>query len=678
MGFLPLVPGCRRLRDAAKAHAAGEMERVDYRALRRRIIIELDSRFAAADGSAEKTMGNLKTVSEITRRRAHDCESDRPTAAQVQTEGTVNHGLKLAEPSKPTLVAPLLLIFLTLVLLVVSGNALARSTTILPLRDRAPNPDQAAIVDVQHLRIEYSAEMPGLDKAALNAQASQWLAEARAASQPTAAHGFTATEVEDLAALLARLGVHSQEGLDESAVAAINAMTRRQQLRRGVSVVQLEQVAQRIQASLRQKGWLVASAFLPAQEVQAGEVRISVLPGQLAQVLSDSDTRLARAAQESLASLLNAPLRSDELESIMYRLNHLPGVRAQGSLAAGSEVGASVLNLRLDNQRRVVSRFRFDDLGDERSARFRLEGALDIYNPLLQGDLLSLAVEQRYDSQSGTRGSLNYQIPIGRLGDVLSVGAVINGFSVERLLETPAPDDDSDIDGQGSSIQIGYDRVLIGNRQRSLGLGLDLAWQDLELGSTDQTLWWLAPRIGGHWVLADSRWVLRGQSKLTLGRIASGAFFAQPDEFVSIESRLSAWHPLGSQSVRLNLVGQLGSDDLPDSLKLSLGGIGGVRGLRPGSFSADKSLTAGIEFTATPARFRSYGELLLFGQWARGQRELIGERASARSWELGVGWRLPSSSRFSGELRFAVPFNQRGLEANDDDPRLLFRLHYRP
>ena len=108
-------------------------------------------------------MGNLKTVSEVTRRRAHDCESDRPTAAQVQTEGTVNHGLKLAEPSKPTLVAPLLLIFLTLVLLVVSGNALARSTTILPLRDRAPNPDQAAIVDVQHLRIEYSTEMPGLD-----------------------------------------------------------------------------------------------------------------------------------------------------------------------------------------------------------------------------------------------------------------------------------------------------------------------------------------------------------------------------------------------------------------------------------------------------------------------------------------------------------------------------------
>lgn len=680
MSFLPFVPGCRRLREAAKAHAAGEMQRTEYRALRRRVIEELSARFEAADGSADAAIANVSSPGEITRRRVRDQQA--PETARIDTQQLRDANSELE--NKPGLFAPLLLIVLTLVLLMLSANALARDDLIPSLKDRAPNPDQAAVVWVEQLQIDYQTAMPGLDEAALRTKVAQWLKQARSASESTEAHGFTQAEIEDLAHLLARLGVHTTDGLSESAVSAINTMTRRQQSRRGVSVVQLEQIAQQIQTHLRAQGWLVASVFLPAQQIQDGQVRISVLPGQLAEVRPTTSGKLARAAQTSLAGLLNQPLQSKELESFMFRLNHLPGVRAQGSLEAGPEVGTSVLNLRLDDRRRVTSRLRFDDLGDQRSARFRLEGAVDVHNPLLRGDLLSLALQQRFDNNSATRGSLSYRVPVGRLGDVVSVGAVVNGFSVERLLNS---DDSSinneggatgDIDGRGTSFNLGYDRVLIGHRQRSLGIGLDFAWQDLELGATDQSLWWLAPRVGGHWVLADSRWVLRGQSKLTLGRIARGAFFSQPDEFASLESRLTAWHPLGSQSVRLSVNAQLGSDDLPDSLKLSLGGAAGISGLRPGSFSADRSVAAGVEFTATPQRLRTYGDLLLYGRWARGQRELVGAQTSARSWEAGVGWRLPKSRHLSGEIRFALPFNQQGLESDDDDPRLLFRLHYRP
>ena len=675
MSFLPFVPACRRLREAAKAHAAGEMDRADYRALRRRVIVELGHRFEAADGSALSHLPITYAPGEVTMRRNREQQQHKACGTQIEQR-------RIREAQPPPVIRagigpPLLLIALTLILLVVSASALAQVDLIPAVRDRAPNPEQAMVLRVDQLQINYLDDMPGLNRQEVAGLVADWLDQARLATEPTASHGFTDAELEDIAHLMSRLGVHSPDGLNESAVSAINTMTRRQQQRRGVSVVQLEQIAEELQRYLREQGWLVASAYVPAQEAVDGRVAIAVLPGRLAEVRTSTSTALTRSVQASLLPQLNQPLRSQELESLMYRLNSLPGIRAQGSLEAGDDVGTTRLNLQLDQQRRVASRFGIDDLGDQRSARFRLQGAVDIFNPLQRGDLLSLSLEQRVDNNSGTRGSLDYRLPVNRLGDALSFGVSINGFSVERLLDS---DDDSlgDIDGQGTSIDVGYDRVLIGHRQRSLGVGVDLVWQDLELGPSNQQLWWLAPRFGGHWVLADSQWVLRGQSKVSVGQIASGAFAEQPKEFASLESQLSAWHPLGSQSVRVSLSAQLGTDDLPDSLKRSLGGPAGIASLRPGSFSSDRAVGAGLEFTATPARLRPFGELLLFGGWSRGQRELLGTQASARSWEAGVGWRLRSTRRLRGELRFAIPFNQQGLEADDDDPRLLFRLHYRP
>ena len=675
MSFLPLVPACRRLREAAKAHAAGELAQADYRALRRRTIEELGARFDAADGSAQLPIAGLSWPGETTARRA----GQQPRAFESQGHGLGVEPLKMVEDPAKTdgswFNSTFLLILLTLVLLVASASALAQTVEIPAVRDRAANPDQALVIAIEALQINYLDAMPELDKLAVDAKVMEWLEQARAASQPTAPHGFTEAELADIAQLMARLGVHTSEGLDESAAEAINTLTRRQQQRRGVSIAQLEQIAQQLQQYLREQGWLVASAYLPAQELIDGRVLLNVLPGRLAEVRATSQTTLVRSAQASLEPLLNQPLRAPALEAFMFRLNSLPGIRAQGSLEAGDDIGTTRLNLQLDQQRRVASRFRFDDLGDRRSARFRLEGALDVFNPLQRGDLLSLAIEQRLDRNSGTRGSLNYQLPVGKLGNAVSFGASINGFSVERLLGLSGS---GDIDGQGATIRAGYDRVLLGTRHQSLDTGIDVAWQNLELGDAAQQLWWVAPRIGGHWVLPDNQWVFRGQASLTVGRITSGTFTEQTDGFASLESRVSAWHPVGNQSVRLSLNTQLGSDDLPDSLKRTLGGVARVRGLRPGSFSADRSVAAGVEVTATPDLLRRFGELLLFGNWARGQRSLLGLETSARSWEVGVGFRLRSTAHLSGEVRFALPFGQEGLEADDDDPRLLFRLQYRP
>ncbi len=659
MSFLELEPAARRLRQVAKAHAAGEIPRHDYRRVRRKIIEDLHIDFTEVHASGKLPIDRFSLGDDDTRRRVSDEFVSSSVDQPMETESPEARNW------------PKVVVALVCLILVFGGLATSASS-IPPVRERDPNPKNSLTLSVRTLEIANFEELPGIHLSELEALLSALIADARSESGASSSNQLSQIELSEFGDLLVRLGVRSDQGLDETAVTALNALAQRQRTRRGVSVVQLERAAEQVERFYRDRGYLAARVFVPAQTVTDERVILQVLPGRIARIDLDSTNSLSKLARQSFDSQLGQAAKRSSLESSLYRLNDLPGVRASGNLSAGDRVGETVLNLSLENQRKFVSRFTLDNLGDERSSRYRLQARTEWRNPLERGDNLVLTGALKVRPEEATEFGVSYTTPGLKLGDTLSASIYRSDFAVlPRFLEDP-------ILADASTIDFGFKRLLVGSRIKSISVGAHAAAQLLDFSGSDQTLWWIAPEVEAHKVFDRSRWVLRGATSLTAGHISSGTYAGQPAEFIRGWGSLWAWKPIGRQSIRIEMSGQLGSRDLPDSQKFRLGGDRRISGIRPGSFTADSAFVAGIGVTATPASWRQFGELELSTRIGQGHVHVSQKRESAFAWDGGVSWRLPQSRQISGALRLSVPLLTSGIEDSHDRARVLFDLSWRP
>jgi len=641
------------------------MAREDYRRMRREIIAELHVEFSSTDGVVD----SFALGPDSTERR------EKSIVLEAQTQPKPNS--KKWTPSKPKtrnlLVA--VAVFTVVLAIFAAAGVLASGTaidTIIPaVRDRDPNPQSSMILPVSEIRVDIQSLAPEISENELDQKVDAWFAEARAAALDVGGSGFSATELDELGDLLNRLGVHDQEGLDAGAVAALNALVAGQKKRRQLTLAQLERIAERVQAFFRERGYLAARAYVPAQTLDGDLAVLHVLPGRLESVVTESSARLAKLARDAFADQLGNPATIYSLESILYRLNSLAGVTATGSLRAGQEIGGTTLDLQLSNPSRLIGQVSVDNHGDRRSAKYRLRGAVDWRNPLGRGDNLHIEASQRYESQQATGLGVEYRTPTNQLGDVAEISYTLNDFA----LDGPG----ANLDGRSSTFRLGFERQLFGRRDRSLTTGFAGAFQNLALADLDQELWWIEPHLAAHRVFDEARWVIRGNASVVAGKLGSARAAGQSASFGLLRAELSAWRPLGAQELRLQFLGQLGTSDLPDSLKKTLGGPRRVSAIRPGSFLTDSSLVLGLEMSATPAQLRNYGALAFYTRVGSGQREAENSQASAFAWEGGVVWRLPSSSSWTGELRLGIPLSVDGLtETGDENARVFFSLGWRP
>ena len=93
---------------------------------------------------------------------------------------------------------------------------------------------------------------------------------------------------------------------------------------------ELRQMAAKVSSYYRERGYFLAQALVPAQEIANGVVQLKVLEGRLGQVeLSNASEVSDRTASSLLAGLQDAsPVTQAELERRILLLSDLPGVLA--------------------------------------------------------------------------------------------------------------------------------------------------------------------------------------------------------------------------------------------------------------------------------------------------------------------------------------------------------------
>jgi hemolysin activation/secretion protein len=195
----------------------------------------------------------------------------------------------------------------------------------------------------------------------------------------------------------------------------------------------LNDAASRVQRYYRERGYFLAVAYLPQQEIKDGVVEISILEGRLGQINLQVDPKV-RLKESFARSILTAHLKpgdlitENSLERPLLLLRDLPDMEVTSELGPSkTQVGAADLTVKLAENRRPVTGFvDFDNWGNVFSGQYRFGLNLNTGDLTGYGDLLSFRGFITNDSLM-TFGRITYVIPIGHYGT--RVGAGVTGFN---------------------------------------------------------------------------------------------------------------------------------------------------------------------------------------------------------------------------------------------------------
>lgn len=160
-----------------------------------------------------------------------------------------------------------------------------------------------------------------------------------------------------------------------------------------LSLAELENLAQRVTQHYRSQGYFVARAYIPAQEIEAGVIRIQVVEGSYGAFRLKNESLVNDEVLQGFFRPLKREgiVSLNSLEQALRLINDTPGVRVTGAdVAPGQQVGSSDLVLGMAATSGITGSVLFDNYGSAYTGKNRVSFNLDVNSPSRQGDRISL------------------------------------------------------------------------------------------------------------------------------------------------------------------------------------------------------------------------------------------------------------------------------------------------
>ena len=380
-----------------------------------------------------------------------------------------------------------------------------------------------------------------------------------------------------------------------------------------VSLGELRAAARAITELYRASGFVVARAFVPAQRLDDGVVKVTVLEGSLH---SSTVQNQSKVRQETLDAIVAAQelngkvIRNAPTDRTLLLLADLPGVGAvNGLLKPGEAVGTSDLMIPVQPGKDREGDVSADNYGNRYTGTYRLNGHVDLLSPLDRGDRLSLR---------GTVTDLNlvygraaYDLPANDNG--LRAGAAVSSSHYELGKEFKSLGASGTANTLGAYALYPIQRGLVSNvwvsgavEQRWLADHAAASATTKKNASTGtMTLYgdvadaigggaystWSASAVGGHLDIRTPTALTTDQA----GPKANGNYL----KVLGSATRLQAI--TADTSAFVVVSGQRASKNLDSSEKFVLGGIYGVRAYPQGEGAGDDGWLASVELRHTLA-----------------------------------------------------------------------------
>jgi hemolysin activation/secretion protein len=493
---------------------------------------------------------------------------------------------------------------------------------------------------------------------------------------------------------------------------AILDVARAAQPSQGYSINQLQDVAGKVAAYYREHGYILAQAFVPAQQVKNGEVTVQVLEGRLAGVLVEGNKGYSASTLiRPFNPLIGEPVDKDTIESALLTLTNYPGVTAFGVLGAGHDIGTTNLTLRVQSEDRFHIESVTDNYGTQYAGEYREQVTLTFNDLLGQADRLRLTGLYGANSFSGSAhgayGGIDYQIPIFTPDNSLHLVHLTNAYNVG---EEAANVTTSGSNGKTHIDEIGFIHEFARTRLGSASIGLAFNVKSATFDAPPSVLYddkLTTARLDAQWERIDTRF--RGVNRVTVSYThgfndllgALGAYDPNAPAVDSHVSRLGAsgeFNKINIQLQRLQRItqytslvlrvdGQYTSDPLVSLEQFSMGGPDSVRAYPVAEVLAEKGGVASLELTAGAPGFAgrpafggaTWGQVLqfsLFVDYADGQLNSPLSGTQERSTHLaGAGGAVQFSlpGHFFSRLDLAVPLTHRDA-SNGRHTQYFFRL----
>jgi hemolysin activation/secretion protein len=206
-----------------------------------------------------------------------------------------------------------------------------------------------------------------------------------------------------------------------------------------ITLAQIYDAADTVTNYYTSHGYGLASVNVPAQKISGGIVKLEVIEGRVSRISVENNDR--HQSDEILGYLGDVHpsqiYRGDDLQSGMRLINELPGLKAKAVVTPGDQYGTSDIVIKTREQL-INGSVSLDNYGREQIDEFRLTGQVQINNPFMVEDQISLlALHSQFShlryynagyslpiNYSGTRLVMNY----GR-ADFVVKNTPVDGYS---------------------------------------------------------------------------------------------------------------------------------------------------------------------------------------------------------------------------------------------------------
>ncbi len=244
----------------------------------------------------------------------------------------------------------------------------------------------------------------------------------------------------------------------------------------------LTQVASIITKYYRDKGFFVARAYIPMQDLNTneGKVRIAVIEGSYGDFKL---TNISLVKDEIVQGMLDDAknrdnvVSTDTLERAMLIINDTPGVKVTGAdVMPGVEVGTSDFKISSDKRAAYDGYVIADNYGSLYSGKNRVMAGLNLNSPARLGDKLSISglISNGADLQNGR---FAYGLPLMSNGLRGEVSYSKTNYDLVRL---GSGMEDGANNGTTSTIEVSATYPIIRTRLETLNMSASITKKDAQ------------------------------------------------------------------------------------------------------------------------------------------------------------------------------------------------------
>jgi hemolysin activation/secretion protein len=447
---------------------------------------------------------------------------------------------------------------------------------------------------------------------------------------------------------------------------------------------QMQLAADRIKDFYNAKGFFLAQAIIPKQEIKDGVLIIIINEGKLDSKepykINKKDLRISEQRVKAyMDDALKDNFLKESVERGLLNINDNPGVRTSLTLEPGIDPGSTKMVLDINEGPLVQGSVSVDNYGNRYTGDLRATASVDFNNPsgigdqigilgtkAIEGDLELKKISYNFPIGSdGLRGGAFYSVVDFKVGKELT-SSRFTGKAENANLNLKYPIYRSSAESLLTNFN--YDKKYLYNATASVAQS-DKELNNYTLGFTYQKL---DQFFGGGYTQANINFT-RGD--LDLSKVADN---------LSTDQGLGGYKTNGSfnkQNIQLSRIQQLpekftlnfvadaqfASKNLDTSEKMSLGGPTGVRAYPTGEASGDEGYRYSLDLRynlgnmpffgdITPLIFYDYGRIKQFKNTSASTTAVTNNEYSLSGYGLGV--EAVNSNNFS--LKFIAAHTNGG------------------